>query len=165
MIVKEFESKEFPHPYLGMLFYPYFNVKFAELLTSFKNISEDKDVKIQAFDLTKVVSYNHIVIAAYHANKAFINKTNLSKSIDIEFLLYLSCQRQIKLAFETFGISNGRMLIGIAIFGKNKKEFENIKKKLDEILPFENDENPLAIPDKDVENEILNKMALLALEK
>ena len=164
MLIKEFESG-FPYPYLGMIFYPSFEIKFKEILTSFKNISDDKGVKIQVFNLDKVVSLDHVVIAAYHANKAFINETNLSKTIDIEFLLYLSCQRQIKLAFETFGISDGKMKIGISIFGSNNKEFESIKKKLDEILPVKDDENLVPQPDVVLEKEILNNMALLALEK
>ena len=167
MIVVEQFNRDFPYPALGVICYPSFNVKFSELLNSFKTISEEKDVKIQAFDLSKIVSYKHVVVAAYHANKAILNKTNLAKSIDIEFLLYLSCQRQIKLAFEKVGISNKRMQIGVGIFGKNNKEFDSIKQKLDELLPYPIDEFSFGMddPDERVENEIFNKMALLALEK
>ncbi len=164
MIIKEFES-EFPYPYLGITFYPSVKINFKEILIIFNQISKDKDVKIQAFNLEKIISLNHIIIAAYHANKAFINETNLSKSIDIEFLLYLSCQRQIKLAFKEFGIEDKEMRIGISIFGIDKQEFESIKYQLETFLQVKDDETLLPNGTEIKENEILNEMALLALEK
>jgi len=63
-----------------------------------------KDTMIQFFADSYVLSQDHIFIACYYVQKAFYNKANISKSKNIEFLLYLIARRQIKNAIEAFGI-------------------------------------------------------------
>lgn len=63
-----------------------------------------KDTIIQFFADSYVLNQDHILTASYYVQKAFYNKENISKNKNIEFLLYLATQRQIKKAIEFFGI-------------------------------------------------------------
>lgn len=59
---------------------------------------------IQIFNSEFVISPEHIITAFYHTYKAFNNKINISNQKNIEFLLYLSTNRQISNALNFFGI-------------------------------------------------------------
>ena len=195
MIQKKFDFEKFPYPILGITFFSSIQVNTSNILANINEISNKHGVETQIFNLDNVISLNHIIISAYHANKAFNNRTNLSKTITIEFLLYLSCQRQIKLALEKFGLKDGKMNLGICLFGKEIEQFNSVKNMLEEL--FESQENkheflpekidiqhfinifnisseeleiqPSIKEKKDkisiIEKIILNKMAILSLEK
>lgn len=80
-----------------------------EILDFLLNLSEEiqnayKDTMVQFFSDLYVLSQDHILTASYYVLKAFYNEVNISKSKNIEFLLYLNAQRQIKKAIESFGI-------------------------------------------------------------
>ncbi|MFX0081334.1 MAG: KEOPS complex subunit Cgi121 [Candidatus Hodarchaeota archaeon] len=51
-----------------------------------------------------LLNQDHIFIACYYMQKAFFHKTHISNKKNIELLLYLSSNRQISKAIESFGI-------------------------------------------------------------
>ena len=59
---------------------------------------------IQIFSNQYVLDQNHIFQASYFVELAFFNKLNISNKKNIEFLLYLATNRQIKISIEAFGI-------------------------------------------------------------
>ncbi len=61
-------------------------------------------VVLQIFNEKYIVNTDHILSACYFAHKAFLSKINISKSKNIELLLYLSTNRQIKNAIYDFGL-------------------------------------------------------------
>ena len=195
MRIHEFEQEDFPFRYLGIILISDIEINLTSMLKKVNEISEIYNIRIQAFNLDNVVSLDHVIIASYHANKAIRNKTNLSKTIDVEFLLYLSCQRQIKLALEKFGVKDGKLNVGICLFGKNSSNFSKIKGILEEylkskeltdlrpptkdkilkiisLMDISSEEIRSQLEDADISKEIklieksiLNKMAILSLEK
>ncbi|NHI91996.1 MAG: hypothetical protein EAX96_05795 [Candidatus Lokiarchaeota archaeon] len=195
MKIHKFDNDNFPYRYMGIMFFYHVEILLESLLKIIDELSQNDEIRIQAFNLANIVTLDHVIIACYHANKAFINMSNLSKSIDIEFLLYLSCQRQIKIALEKLGVMDGKGDLGICIFGKNEDEILKIKEKLEEYLKFKEDlkfslpneetlksiinlldisieEIKSQVENKNISNKIkiiektiLNKMALLSLEK
>lgn len=195
MKIHEFEDKKFPFRYLGIIFFSKINVNLSSMLNKVNEFSKKYEIKIQAFNLDNILSLNHIIVASYHANKAMRNKTNLSKTIDIEFLLYLSCQRQIKLALDKFGVKDGSNNVGVCLFGINSNDFSKVKdnledffetKELLELIPPNKEklmnihsildifpiEIQSQLDDSDIykeidltEKNIFNKMAILSLEK
>lgn len=60
---------------------------------------------IQFFNTHIVLNDRHIQNAIYFAKKAFKKEINISNDVNIEFLLYLSANRQIKNAFKFLGIT------------------------------------------------------------
>jgi tRNA threonylcarbamoyladenosine modification (KEOPS) complex Cgi121 subunit len=59
---------------------------------------------IQIFSNQYVLDQNHIFQACYFVELAFFNKLNISNKKNIEFLLYLATNRQIKIGIGAFGI-------------------------------------------------------------
>lgn len=60
---------------------------------------------IQFISNKYVLNQDHLYVACYYMEKAFLNKTHISNKKNIELLLYLSTNRQISRAIESFGIS------------------------------------------------------------
>jgi tRNA threonylcarbamoyladenosine modification (KEOPS) complex Cgi121 subunit len=61
---------------------------------------------IQIFLDQYILDQNHIFQACYFVELAFSNKLNISNKKNIEFLLYLATNRQIKIGIRTFGIQH-----------------------------------------------------------
>ncbi|KKN53513.1 hypothetical protein LCGC14_0601520 [marine sediment metagenome] len=89
------------------------------LLNLIKGIQDDASGSvIQLIKEKYVLNLDHIYLANYYVQKAFAQKTNISKKKNIELLLYLSTHRQISKGFESFGIDysdleRGELLICI----------------------------------------------------
>ena len=58
----------------------------------------DKHKKTQVFDMSLFVSKRHIEHCAQQALKAFVQGRNISKSVEIEFLLCLTREKQVNKA-------------------------------------------------------------------
>ncbi len=85
----------------------------------------------QIISSENIIDEDQLKFALYHAKSAFSQKSNILKSLDVEFLLYLSQERQIKLALEKIGIKepnsvNDEMNIVEIIFGNPKKIDEGL---------------------------------------
>ncbi len=63
-----------------------------------------KGSMIQFFSHEYVLDQSHIFNAFYYMEKAFLNNLNISNKKNIELLLYLATNRQIKIGIEAFGI-------------------------------------------------------------
>ncbi len=63
-----------------------------------------KGSTIQMFKDDYLINREHLFLACYHVQKAFSNKTNIVNRKNLELLLYLSADRQIKNAINAFGI-------------------------------------------------------------
>jgi tRNA threonylcarbamoyladenosine modification (KEOPS) complex Cgi121 subunit len=76
------------------------------------NIIHDhhKDTAVQFFNDRYILNSEHILHACYFAQKAFYTNTNISNKKHLEFLLYLSAKRQIKLSLESFGVNDYNLL-------------------------------------------------------
>ncbi len=91
-------------------------------------------LEFQIVDAQKILDSNHIFFATLYALKAFKNKKNISKSLSIEILLYISGQKQIEEAIRLFGLQKkSRDLILMAVGEKKgdlKRLEQNVKKSL-----------------------------------
>ena len=96
----------------------------------------NKYKQLQAIDSKNLLCREHLEYAIEYAERAFKRNQNISKDFLIEIVVRASAQRQIKKAFEIFGLKNS---CEIAIFGekipeKLLKEYkcEEIEIKTDE---------------------------------
>lgn len=62
------------------------------------------NILVQFFKDKYILNQEHVLIACYHAQKAFLDNLNISKKKNIELFLYLAANRQIKKSIEAFGI-------------------------------------------------------------
>ena len=78
------------------------------IITPFMQIQDQLwkkyQIHYQIFNSTMIMNPDQIRWALYHSNKTFTNNANISNNAGVEFLLYLSQERQIKLAFEKVGV-------------------------------------------------------------
>ena len=75
--------------------------------------SNFKNSYLQFFNNKYVLNTQHIYHACYYTQKAFFYNTNISNKKELEVLLYLSAERQIKYAIKDFGIDIGQIKEGV----------------------------------------------------
>ena len=104
----------------------YRNIKFAEAEEFLKaNRKETPDnVDLQFFDAQLIATQEHLYFAALNALQAFRNKTNLSKSLAMETMLYASAQRQIQKAIQLCGIKPQTKTMAVIIIGENQTKLK-----------------------------------------
>ncbi len=81
---------------------------FIQQLLQFSN---EEHLVIQAFDATVIYSKDHLISAATHAKRAFLQGTNATNSLALEILLYAAGERQIQKAIKKVGVKKGEQQI------------------------------------------------------
>ena len=71
------------------------------------------DSVIQFFNDEFVLDQKHIVNACYYLLRSFNSNQNIASSKNIELLLYLACNRQIKFSLKYFGLNEEVLETGI----------------------------------------------------
>jgi len=123
----------------------YKNIAFAKaeefLKTNRKEI--EKVVDVQFFDTELVATQEHLYFAAINALQAFQNKTNISKSLSMETILYASGQRQIKKAIQRCGIKLETKNMGAVIIGENQAQLKTMLQAVTKCVGSDPDEHVL----------------------
>ena len=115
----------------------YRNVEFvrAEAFLKANRLEVSQGVEIQFFDADLIATQEHLFFASINSLEAFKNKTNRSKSIAMEIMLYASAQRQIQKAIQQSGIKPLTTNMAATIIGENltwlKKAVEAISEAVD----------------------------------
>ena len=81
-------------------------------------------VAVQFFDADLVATPRHLYFAALNAIQAFKGKTNISKTVAMETMLYASAQRQIKKAIARSGIKPTTQNMAVLIIGEQQQAIE-----------------------------------------
>ncbi|MFX0017388.1 MAG: KEOPS complex subunit Cgi121 [Promethearchaeota archaeon] len=115
MIIKKFEIIERDLTYYVGINQLKIDPKLFTLTRFFKIIEEKKndDFIIQIFNSKHVLNSEHVFNACYFLQKAFLSDNNISNKKNIEFLLYLATNRQIKIAIQDFGINEEQFNTGM----------------------------------------------------
>jgi tRNA threonylcarbamoyladenosine modification (KEOPS) complex Cgi121 subunit len=123
----------------------YKNIKFAQaeefLKANRKEIQQNTHT--QFFDAELIASQEHLYFAVLNALQAFQNKTNISKSLAMETMLYASAQRQIQKAIQRGGIKPETTSMAVIIIGENPKQIETVLQAITECVGVEPDEKVL----------------------
>ncbi len=102
-------------------------------------------VGIQFFDADLIAMPEHLYFAALNALQAFKGKTNRSKSVAVETMLYASAQRQIQRAIEHIGIKLQTQNMAVLIVGEDQKQIGAQLSVLSEHLGCAPDESVLQL--------------------
>jgi KEOPS complex subunit Cgi121 len=81
-------------------------------------------VAVQFFDADLVATSRHLYFAALNSLQAFKGKTNISKTVAMETMLYASAQRQIQKAITISGIKPTTQNMAILIIGEQQQAVE-----------------------------------------
>jgi KEOPS complex subunit Cgi121 len=114
--------------------------------------SKEKNIIIQALDANLVYSQDHLRSATEHAQRAFMNNTNATKSLALEILLYAAGERQIQKAIKKIGVKQGKHSIAFVLVDERKKTSnrKTYDRVIDELLTIFH----LTIDDKVLEGTI-----------
>jgi tRNA threonylcarbamoyladenosine modification (KEOPS) complex Cgi121 subunit len=128
------------------------HVKFSEAEAFLQNARKEsaQGVEVQFFNPLLVASREHLDFAVLNALETFRNKTNISKSLAVEIMLYASAQRQIKKAIDFIGIKPGCSNLAVVIAGKSAAEVEGFLKKISCVLNSEPDGSVLELTNEKI---------------
>ena len=131
--------------------------KCAEI-TGFRNIdfgkaeaflkSHRKQVnhtELQFFDADLIATPEHLYFAILNALQAFRGKTNVSKSVAVEAMLFASAKRQIQRAIEHIGIKPGDRNLAVVIVGDDAEAVDAQLQALVAYLGCQPDETVLQL--------------------
>lgn len=107
--------------------------------------STHRVAQIQLVKSQLVAGPVHIELAAQNALRAFKCSHPMTKSLAMELLLYISCQRQISNAIQQMGIARGDNEIALVALSSSKDSLESLARTVNSTLPGEHDESLLEI--------------------
>jgi len=117
-------------------------IKKEELIAHLHILKNQKSsiLDLQCIRVRSILNMSHLKSAIWHASNAFVNGHNIGKTISVEFLLYVSGQRQIIKAFKYFGLEDNVKECSLIIFHNKKfnqqsQEVTVLKNLLATILP------------------------------
>ena len=111
-------------------------------------------VVVQVCSTLRIATWEHIFFGCLYAMLAFKQERNLLNRLPLEILLYISGQRQIKIALEVFGLRNGENCI--IILGNNETSMKQAQVKCEKLLGGERSDEVLDIMDISKRTEICN---------
>ena len=101
------------------------------------------DAAVQFFDAQLIAGWQHLYFATLNALKAFKNKTNISKNLSVECLLYASAQRQIRIALNLIGIRQNLSKIAVLVVADDKSVIAKSLIKISKLVPGKRDDSVL----------------------
>lgn len=137
------------------------------------SFAQKYNIVIQAFNSDVIYGINHLNSAFEHAIRATDRKTNTTKSLEMEILLYASGERQLKNAIPKMGVRKGKANIAI-LFANGKISDKMINEMLNQLAlirddkVLDGDENTLknfGITKNEIETVTKDKYGHLILEK
>jgi tRNA threonylcarbamoyladenosine modification (KEOPS) complex Cgi121 subunit len=99
---------------------------------------------VQLFDADSIAGSTHLIYASVNAFKAFRQGRNISQSLDIEILLYVSTQRQISEAIRKVGLQPSTSRIAAVLVAENEQILNEAEFSLEASILGERDDSVLA---------------------
>ena len=114
------------------------NVKFEQAEAYLKaNRKTEQKFWIQLFNADLIATEEHLYFAVLNALSAFRSRTNLSKSLAMETMLYAASERQIQKAIQSVGIKPDTTNAALVIIGENPEKIELALKEVKDCLQTE----------------------------
>ena len=130
------------------------NVKIGEAEEFLREIRKEKQEKtaVQFLNAELVATWQHLYFAVLNALMAFRNKSNTSKSVAMEIMLYASAQRQIRKAIELIGVKRDTLNIAVVIVGENSGKVQAVLSEVSKLIGAEPDEEVLKMSENKMQS-------------
>ncbi|MEM2913370.1 MAG: KEOPS complex subunit Cgi121 [Candidatus Bathyarchaeia archaeon] len=127
------------------------NIKINNLdsLFSFIKVSS-RNCHVQILDAALVAGFEHIYFAVLNAIKSFKTGINVSRSLEVEILLFASGQNQIKRAIEILGIKPYSSSAALIIIADDHAEAIATLNYISNILDGERDHYVIELTDEKI---------------
>jgi tRNA threonylcarbamoyladenosine modification (KEOPS) complex Cgi121 subunit len=106
------------------------------MLRQLRSIS--KDVQVQLLKAGLIAGPEHLRFAARNALHSFTGRSPRSKSLAVEYLLYISCQRQISKAIGFLGVEPSDRTIALVGLSESREQLSNLERTSSTLLGVEN---------------------------
>lgn len=106
------------------------------------------DAAFQLFDAEMVAGWRHLFHAAVNAVHATMQGSAVSNSVEVESILYASCQDQISKAFTLMGLNPQVKNVAILVVSEDSSEAESLAAEIAERLGWHDDEVLDVTPEK-----------------
>src|SRR5437879_6380453 len=114
-----------------------------QTLKQLRSINNQTEVQLVKADL--IAGPEHLQFAARNAFHSFKGKRRRSKSLAMELLLYISCQRQIAKAIRFSGVDSKDSRIAIVALSDSKAALEELAREAQSIVGGEPDDDLIEI--------------------
>jgi tRNA threonylcarbamoyladenosine modification (KEOPS) complex Cgi121 subunit len=115
-------------------------------LEQLRSINKQAEVQLVKADL--IAGPEHLQFAARNAIHSFSGKRRRSKSLAMELLLYVSCQRQIAKAINFLGVDSKDSRIALVALSDSKDAIQELDRRARLIVDGEEDDNLIEIGSK-----------------
>jgi tRNA threonylcarbamoyladenosine modification (KEOPS) complex Cgi121 subunit len=105
------------------------------------NRKQTQQLDLQFFDADLIATQEHLYFAVLYALQAFRFKTNFSKTVAMETMLYASAKRQIQKAIKAIGINTQTKRMAVVIVGEDPKGIERLCDTLSGYISSEPDDS------------------------
>ena len=124
----------------------YRSIAFVQAVSFLKaHRKQTSQVELQFFDADLVATEEHLYFAVLNALQAFRGKTNISKSVAMETMLFASAQRQIQKSIEHIGVKPQSKNLAVVIVGEDSKQLDAQLEALTECLGTQPDVSVLQL--------------------
>jgi tRNA threonylcarbamoyladenosine modification (KEOPS) complex Cgi121 subunit len=133
--------------YLLSLAFAKANIRDPEgTLKQLRSINNRAEVQLVKADL--IAGPEHLQSAARNALYSFKGERRRSKSLAMEFLLYLSCQRQIAKAIGFLGVDSKDSRVVLVALSESKDAIEELARRAESIVGGVQDDGQIEIGSK-----------------
>jgi tRNA threonylcarbamoyladenosine modification (KEOPS) complex Cgi121 subunit len=140
-------------------------VKLGEINTFVDEIKVKlSPAKAQVFDADRIAGSPHLFFALLNALNAIKQGRSISKTLEIEVLLYASGQRQIDKAIRIVGVRPTTSRIALLIVALDEGEAEEAVKKAGEIIPGIRNDQVLEIQTRSKFDDLMKTFGVTELE-
>jgi tRNA threonylcarbamoyladenosine modification (KEOPS) complex Cgi121 subunit len=141
--------------YLLSLAFTNANIRDPEhTLKQLRSINHEVEVQLVKAEL--IAGLEHLQFASRNALYSFKGKRRRSKSLAMELLLYLSCQRQIAKAIRFLGVDSKDSQIALIALSDSKGAIQELAHQAESIIGGEPDDGQV---------EIVSKQKMVKLQK
>lgn len=137
-----------------------FNGGLKDFISEISKIGKAHNTIVQLYDLKLINSLEHLYSAVLFGERGFKHEINISNQKALEYLLYASLQRQIKIAIELLGLKLIQQVeeipIAISITGKNQKDIQSSANKLISKFKIEISDTHKLLKRRDKLEELMN---------
>jgi tRNA threonylcarbamoyladenosine modification (KEOPS) complex Cgi121 subunit len=96
--------------------------------------SKYSNTTFQLFNADMVAGQMHLYLAAANAADAVIKGTTVSRNLEVETILYASCQDQISKAFTLMGVTVKTRRVAVIVFSESGEEATLRAEKIAELI-------------------------------
>jgi tRNA threonylcarbamoyladenosine modification (KEOPS) complex Cgi121 subunit len=116
-------------------------------LKQLRTINTQADVQLVKADL--IAGPEHLQFAARNALNSFKGDKRRSKSLAVELLLYLSCQRQIAKAIRFLGVDSEDSRVALVALSDSKDAIQQLARRVESIIDGKQDDSQIEIGSKE----------------